>query len=144
MIFSHVKITCYFHMWRYQVFARKLTFYFIGVYIIKGLIIWDDEVIWQVSQADMEALTKGKQGFASCISLGPFYMEKSYPWQRGHSPSQATLSASTFHTVPYKRWWTVHMRDKKSAPLEEWPSSWVTPLARPTFLRINTFALPAV
>ena len=24
-----------FHMWRYQVFARKLTWYFIGVYIIK-------------------------------------------------------------------------------------------------------------
>ena len=34
VIFSHVKITCYFHMWRYQVFARKLTWYFIGVYII--------------------------------------------------------------------------------------------------------------
>ena len=33
-IFSHVKITCSFHMWRYQVFARKLTWYFIGVYII--------------------------------------------------------------------------------------------------------------
>ena len=27
-------ITCYFHMWRYQVFARKLIWYFIGVYII--------------------------------------------------------------------------------------------------------------
>ena len=35
VIFSHVKITCYFHMWRYQVFGRKLTWYFIGVYIIK-------------------------------------------------------------------------------------------------------------
>ena len=34
VIFSHVKITCYFHMWRYQVFARKLTWYFGGVYII--------------------------------------------------------------------------------------------------------------
>ena len=34
VIFSHVKITCYFHMWRYQIFARKLTWYFIGVYII--------------------------------------------------------------------------------------------------------------
>ena len=32
--FSHVKITCYFHKGRYQVFARKLTWYFIGVYII--------------------------------------------------------------------------------------------------------------
>ena len=31
VIFSHVKITCYF-----QVFARKLTWYFIGVYIIKS------------------------------------------------------------------------------------------------------------
>ena len=34
VIFSRVKITCYFHMWRYQVFAWKLTLYFIGVYII--------------------------------------------------------------------------------------------------------------
>ena len=32
VIFSHVKITCYFHTWRYQVFARKLTWYFIGKY----------------------------------------------------------------------------------------------------------------
>ena len=36
VIFSHVKITSYFHVWRYHVFARKLTWYFIGVYIIKG------------------------------------------------------------------------------------------------------------
>ena len=32
VIFSQVKITCYFLMWRYQVFAQKLTWYFIGVY----------------------------------------------------------------------------------------------------------------
>ena len=38
VIFSHVKITCYFHMWRYQVFVRKLTWYFTGVYIIIRLI----------------------------------------------------------------------------------------------------------
>ena len=31
LIFSHVKVTCYFHVWRYHVFARKLTWYFIGV-----------------------------------------------------------------------------------------------------------------
>ena len=35
VMFSHVKITCYFHMWRYHVFARKLTWYFIGIYMIK-------------------------------------------------------------------------------------------------------------
>ena len=40
VIFSHVKITCYFHVWRYHVFARKLTWYFIGVYIIKITIPW--------------------------------------------------------------------------------------------------------
>ena len=34
VIISHVQITCYFHMWRYQVFMQKLTLYFIGVYII--------------------------------------------------------------------------------------------------------------
>ena len=27
--------TCYLHVWRYEVFARKLTWYFTGVYIIK-------------------------------------------------------------------------------------------------------------
>ena len=30
VIFSHVKIPCYFHVCRYHVFARKLTWYFIG------------------------------------------------------------------------------------------------------------------
>ena len=39
VIFSRVKITCYFHTWRYQVFARKLTWYVIGVYIININII---------------------------------------------------------------------------------------------------------
>ena len=52
----------------------------------------------------MEALTKDKIGFASYISLGPVYMEKSCPWQRGQPPTQATLGGSTFHTFPYKRW----------------------------------------
>ena len=28
-----VKVICYFHMWRYHVFAQKLTWYFIGVYM---------------------------------------------------------------------------------------------------------------
>ena len=42
VIFSHViKITCYFHMWRYQVYSRKLTWYFIGVYIIKCNLLCD-------------------------------------------------------------------------------------------------------
>ena len=35
LIFSRVKITRYFHTSRYQVFVRKLTWYFIGVYIRK-------------------------------------------------------------------------------------------------------------
>ena len=34
VIFSHEKKTCNFHVWRYHVFALKLTWYFIGVYII--------------------------------------------------------------------------------------------------------------
>ena len=37
-IFTCEDNNCYFHMWRYQVFARKLTWYFIGVYIIKLII----------------------------------------------------------------------------------------------------------
>ena len=41
VIFSHVKVTCYFHMWRYQVFVWKLTWYFIGVYIINNNISLD-------------------------------------------------------------------------------------------------------
>ena len=33
-ISSHVKITRYLHVWRYEVFTGKLTWYFTGVYII--------------------------------------------------------------------------------------------------------------
>ena len=39
VIFSHVKITCYFHMSRYHVFARKLAWYFIGIYKIIDVIL---------------------------------------------------------------------------------------------------------
>ena len=33
VIFTHVKITCYLHVWRYHVLMWKLTWYFIGGYI---------------------------------------------------------------------------------------------------------------
>ena len=33
VIFTHVKITCYLHVWRYPVLMWKLTWYFIGGYI---------------------------------------------------------------------------------------------------------------
>ena len=32
------KITCYFDVWRYHVLMRKLTWYFIGIYIMKWII----------------------------------------------------------------------------------------------------------
>ena len=38
--FSHVKITWYFDVWRYHVFTQKLSWYFIGVYIIIECILW--------------------------------------------------------------------------------------------------------
>ena len=38
VISSRVKITYYLHVWRYEVFAGKLTWYFTGVYIIKPLL----------------------------------------------------------------------------------------------------------
>ena len=34
VISSRLKITCYLHVWRYEVFAGKLAWYFTGVYII--------------------------------------------------------------------------------------------------------------
>ena len=37
VISSRVKITCYLHVWRYEVFAGKLTWYFTGVYIISQI-----------------------------------------------------------------------------------------------------------
>ena len=42
--FSRVKITCYLHVWRYQVFAQKLTWYFIGVYIINDCFYPDTDI----------------------------------------------------------------------------------------------------
>ena len=58
VIFSHVKITCYFHMRRYQVFARKLTWYFIGVYIIyirhlKITLIGADHLSFEAGMGDL-------------------------------------------------------------------------------------------
>ena len=38
VIFSHVKMTRYFHVWRYHVFARTFTWHFIGVYIINRVV----------------------------------------------------------------------------------------------------------
>ena len=38
VISSRVKITCYLHTWRYEVFAGKLTWYFTGVYVINTYI----------------------------------------------------------------------------------------------------------
>ena len=38
VISARVKITCYFHVWRYEVFTRKLPWYFTGVYIISTYI----------------------------------------------------------------------------------------------------------
>ena len=35
VISSSAKRTCYLHVWRYEVFAEKLTWHFTGVYIIK-------------------------------------------------------------------------------------------------------------
>ena len=37
LLFSRVRISCYLHVWRYHVYARKLTLYFTGVYIIKKI-----------------------------------------------------------------------------------------------------------
>ena len=39
VISSRVKITCYLHVWRYEVFTGKLTWYYTGVYIINIFII---------------------------------------------------------------------------------------------------------
>ena len=39
VILSHVKIPCYFHIWRCQIFAQELTWYFTGVYIINMFIL---------------------------------------------------------------------------------------------------------
>ena len=56
VIFSHVKITCYFHVWRYQVFVAKLTWYFIGVYIMIEFI---NRFFFQQNQKkERELLTK--------------------------------------------------------------------------------------
>ena len=37
---AQLKITCYFHVWRYYVIARKLSWFFIGIHIIKDIIMY--------------------------------------------------------------------------------------------------------
>ena len=66
VIFSHVKITCYFHV--YHVFARKLIWYFIGVYIINNDIIAKELINSELTRTN---LTRGQgriltQGPPSC------------------------------------------------------------------------------
>ena len=45
LIFSCVKITCYLYVWRYHVFMQKLTWYFIGVYIINKIFLVPSAII---------------------------------------------------------------------------------------------------
>ena len=47
-----VKITCYFHVGRYHVFAGKLTWYFTGVYIIKYSSIRYDTIRYDAMRCD--------------------------------------------------------------------------------------------
>ena len=49
VIFSHVEVTFFIFMHEdiFHFFARKLTLYFIGVYLIKSInFIWDHGGIW--------------------------------------------------------------------------------------------------
>ena len=62
VIFSHLKITCYFHVWRYHVFARKLTLFFIGVYIINQIIFGKGTALIRVA-----ALYRSFTVFLVCI-----------------------------------------------------------------------------
>ena len=64
VIFSRVKITCYLHVWRYHVFARKFTWYFIGVYIIENHNRW---VSCSVSK-NSTAYTLGTEGAGASSS----------------------------------------------------------------------------
>ena len=56
-------------------------------------------------------------------------------------PGQVNFS----HIFSYNAWWTIYMRNKELAWLEEWPTPYgrVTRLARPTILHVNTLAHPA-
>ena len=49
VISSQVKITCYLHVWRYEVSAGKLTWYFTDVYIISINII---VLLWNLSHQE--------------------------------------------------------------------------------------------
>ena len=71
VIFSHVKITCYFHVWRYHVFVRKLIWYFIGVYIINNDIIAKELINSELTRTNLtrgqgRILTQGPLG-CNCI-----------------------------------------------------------------------------
>ena len=65
-----------------------------------------------------------------------------------HSPTQATLGESTFHTFPYKKWarrFHEEQKEEKGDPssLRTFFDSIAPLLARSTFLHINTLARPA-
>ena len=45
VISSRVKITCYLHVWRYEVFAGKLTWYFTAVYMINYYSVCTEDIV---------------------------------------------------------------------------------------------------
>ena len=67
-IFSRVKITCYFHMWGYHVFAQKLTWHFIGVYIVKYHIHYPGRMRCYCQLTHIEYICGGKLAYLK-ISL---------------------------------------------------------------------------
>ena len=58
----------YFHIWRYQVFARKLTWYFIGVYIINNSIL-DVIVIIKRGQRGKDQNKRKHATSKNCLTL---------------------------------------------------------------------------
>ena len=96
---AHV-ITCYLHGWRYHVFARKLSWYFIGVYINKLRILHGRAEIQTYSSSDDSKFEWGPtllwsfctqlfhQGSTLVLELGPHKdREKLWPgWDLNPRP----------------------------------------------------------
>jgi len=76
VIFSHVKITYYFHMWRYQIFTWKLAWYFIGVYIIKIIFLSSKSIAGPES-----TLSHEKFQFSFILFLKNFHFSVSPSYQ---------------------------------------------------------------
>ena len=117
VIFLHVKITCYFHMWRYHVFARKLTWYFIDIYIINTNYLFRDSAN---SQLKSPLPRDKKKWWSSMSTRSDYWFTKMIEWLKDAKKIWRKLGKHGF--------WVFQSADKRPEVVFIWELWWPAPV----------------